>query len=418
MGISDALEELGRYLDRCEERVQSVELLEGAGSGSGGTLTADLQVTLPIAQEPTERTAVTPTAVSITEAGGIRVEVESPEGIVPPTNDRVSVDAREVALRDDALVARLSVAVATDGAESKSRIERHERSDKEVQGSGGDAALDGSGDAALNGSGDSTLDRAGNTLQNGTGDAIQSGSRDARSDDRDGSAIRELDRGTAEPEMDTDAKSTTDAERSTPNAERTAGSESNSDGNDPTNDLDIDPETRDVPPFEDRELLEKVYESCDTFAEMPEAIGMDVTAETVRRYMIDHGIHEPNSYNTNRSETGETEAGADTDEEDAGDADDEEPPLADDEPITVVADGIGLPEDVTVDAIIDTVSRSNTIYEVQRDIGVDRDEALEVLRKLNLLDLVVGRLATEGDRRMSREEVIQRLREQERASAA
>jgi len=165
------------------------------------------------------------------------------------------------------------------------------------------------------------------------------------------------------------------------------GSGDSSDGT-PVEDYGRD---RDVPPFKDPDLLASVYESCDTFAEMAETLEMDVTAETVRRYMIDYDIHEPNSYDTVDSEDGASDPG-------------------DDEPV-VLSDGIGLPEDITVDALIETVKQSNTIYEVKRDMGVDREDALEMLRELNLLDLVVGRLATEAERDISREDVVERLRE-------
>ena len=148
--------------------------------------------------------------------------------------------------------------------------------------------------------------------------------------------------------------------------------------------------SRDVPPFKNPDLLASVYDSCDTFAEMAETLEMDVTAETVRRYMIDYDIHEPNSYDT----AARPEEAADRDEE----------------PV-VLSDGIGLPETVTVDTLIETVKRSNTIYEVKRDVGVDREDALEMLRELNLLDLVVGRLATEAERDISRDDIVERLRE-------
>ncbi|MFB6219624.1 MAG: hypothetical protein ABEH77_10715 [Halobacteriaceae archaeon] len=164
-----------------------------------------------------------------------------------------------------------------------------------------------------------------------------------------------------------------------------------------------------VPPFRDPELLERVYDSCDTFAEMTDEIGMDVTAETVRRYMIDHGIHEPNSYDTGPESDADTTGGAGR-PADAGEPADEEPGAGADTPV-VLADGIGLPDDVTVETLVETVKRSNTIYEVKRNIGIEREDALEMLRELNLLDLVVGRLATEDERDISREEVVQRLRE-------
>jgi hypothetical protein len=160
---------------------------------------------------------------------------------------------------------------------------------------------------------------------------------------------------------------------------------------------------RDVPPFRDRELLAEVYETHDTFAEMTEALGMDVTAETVRRYMVDHGIHQPNSYDTGGDEEERSESEPTAETESVTDAEPEPTP-------PVVADGIGLPDDVTVERLIETVKRSNTIYEVRQDIGIEHDDALEMLRELNLLDLVVGRLATEAERDISRDEIVGRLR--------
>lgn len=169
-----------------------------------------------------------------------------------------------------------------------------------------------------------------------------------------------------------------------------------------------------VPPFRDPDLLAEVYESCDTFAEMTDALGMDVTAETVRRYMIDYGIHEPRSYDTSRSrDAGGPSDGADerpTDQaDDVRTAEDER----DDElqsPV-VLADGIGLPDEVTVDAIVEAVRTSDTVYEVKRDIGLERGDTLALLRELDLLDLVVGRLATEREREISREQVVDHLRQ-------
>jgi len=206
---------------------------------------------------------------------------------------------------------------------------------------------------------------------------------------------------------------------------------------------------REVPPFRDRDLLAEVYESEGTFAEMADALEMDVTAETVRRYMIDYDIHEPDSYDTG----GESGADHDSDanETTADDASVPEDPTrpdertgtngrtgtddetavddattadgaaatdgttatddaTDDSPV-VLSDGIGLPDDVTVDTLIESVKRSNTIYEVTRDVDMDRHEALEMLQDLNLLDLVIGRLSTETDRNITREDVVARLRE-------
>jgi len=139
---------------------------------------------------------------------------------------------------------------------------------------------------------------------------------------------------------------------------------------------------RGVPPFKNPELLADVYESCDTFAAMAEELPMDVTGETVRRYMIEHDIHEPDTYQTGS----------------AG------------QPIAL-SDGIGLPEDVTVETLIETVKNSSTIYEVKQDIDIEREDALEMLQELNLLNLVVGRLGSEREREITREDVVDCLRE-------
>ncbi|MGM0605561.1 MAG: hypothetical protein ACQETB_07805 [Halobacteriota archaeon] len=159
---------------------------------------------------------------------------------------------------------------------------------------------------------------------------------------------------------------------------------------DPPDEGAVDDTHRDVPPFRDPDLLQTVYESCDTFAEMRAELGMDVTPETVRRYMIDHGIHEPNSYKTN-------------------------PDRVDARSQVVLTDGIGLPENVTVERLIETVKRSRTIYEVKQELNMEQAAARELLRELNLLDLVVGRLTRENEREIRREDVIERLREVSRS---
>jgi len=182
---------------------------------------------------------------------------------------------------------------------------------------------------------------------------------------------------------------------------------------------------RDVPPFRDPDLLAEVYDSCETFAEMSDAIDMDVTAETVRRYMIDYDIHEPNRYDTGDEDAdtadpdgevddsaaeagGSTADGADS-SDDAGDSSVESDPDA--AAPVVVTDGLGLPDDLTLDALVETVSRSNTVYEVTRDVGLEREEALDLLRRLNLIDLVVGRMSREPERDVGREEILERLRD-------
>lgn len=49
----------------------------------------------------------------------------------------------------------------------------------------------------------------------------------------------------------------------------------------------------DRPQYQDPERLAAVYDETATFEEMRDELGVDVTAQTVRKYMIKHGIHEP-----------------------------------------------------------------------------------------------------------------------------
>lgn len=153
----------------------------------------------------------------------------------------------------------------------------------------------------------------------------------------------------------------------------------------------------DVPPFRNPELLQEVYDTHDTFAEMADALEMDVTGETVRRYMIDHDIHQPNSY---RADSGAASPATPTATESDDRAD-----------LAVRPDGIGLPDGVTVEELIETVSQSNTIYEVKEDLGLERMEAHTMLKDLNMVDLVLGRLSNDTSRDITREDVVERLRE-------
>lgn len=181
--------------------------------------------------------------------------------------------------------------------------------------------------------------------------------------------------------------------------------------------------SRDVPPFRDTALLTEIYESCDTFAEMADAIEMDVTPETVRRYMIDNGIHEPTPYNTDDSANTTDDADPSVSERDPSASDrvaatsDDEPTASDDslapdgeQTPVVLADGIGLTDEIDVDTLVEAVRNSRTIYEVKQEIGLDREDAVETLREYDLLDLVVTRLSDDGRNEVTREEVVERLR--------
>jgi hypothetical protein len=358
VGVSNALRELAGVLD--EYDTGSVVAV-GSAERSDGATTVTARIELPISTDPSngDRTTFGLSDARVTADGELTFALASDDPLAS-RHDDVTVEPTDVTLTDDGPpTVTLTVAVPTGADRAPADTSNgDDAGSRDVATTGGDATGDGTatgsstGDGAVAGSGGDDPTVAG--AASGVGSPADS----------------------AQDEASLDATSTAaDAdEGSTGTA--AAGRD------------------RDVPPFRDRELLAEVYDSCDTFAEMTEELGMDVTAETVRRYMVDHDIHQPNSYETG-SEQVETPA-----TEPEGDR----PPVA-------LPDGLGLPDDVTVDSFIETIKRSNTIYEVKRDVGIPQEDALDMLKQLNLIDLVVGRLATEGERDIQREDIVDRLRE-------
>lgn len=180
-------------------------------------------------------------------------------------------------------------------------------------------------------------------------------------------------------------------------------------------------------PYEDTEYLQQLYDSCDTFTEMSREIQMDVASETVRRYMIEAGIHNPSTYNTAIEEQADEcssstteDAETDTNTEAKAEMETAEPASPQSLPATdavetvpdeqLVTDGIGLPEGLQIEDIMDAVIDSVTVYEVQKHLCLERQRTQELLKQLNLLDLVVGRIADNSERTVSREEVATRIR--------
>ena len=205
-----------------------------------------------------------------------------------------------------------------------------------------------------------------------------------------------------------------------------------------------------VPAYDDTPYLRRLYETCGTFAEMSDRIEMDVSAETVRRYMTDAGVHTPASYETtNRTSESsggtasdaasdasvatESTAGTESvtapepepDAESAGESAGESAPatsrgsLADGDrgpPASLpdeqlVTDGIGLPEALTLHDVVDAVVDARTVHEVQREVGLDYNRTRQLLCQLNLLDLVVGRVSGDSDRTVTVDVVADRIRE-------
>lgn len=170
----------------------------------------------------------------------------------------------------------------------------------------------------------------------------------------------------------------------------------------------------DVPPYEDTEYLRCLYDTCENFTEMSDRIEMDISSETVRRYMIEADVHDPTSYDTTASSDSEREDTATTTPAEPTSA---ESPTPSDDPMEtipdeqLVTDGLGLPENVQLDDIADAVVDSMTVYEVQRHLDLERQQTQALLEELNLLDLVMRQLSDNPERTVSYEQVATRIRE-------
>ncbi|ADB62810.1 hypothetical protein Htur_3955 (plasmid) [Haloterrigena turkmenica DSM 5511] len=240
-----------------------------------------------------------------------------------------------------------------------------------------------------------------------------------------------------------------------------------------------------VPAYKDPDALRAVYEEYDTFPEMTEALGADVTSETVRRYMVEYDIHDPNDTRqihkhtspdqNERDLSGGDSAGEEESSESNGtpletvgdestvtfDADpskdsteagisvtatsERSPTIETDEsdtpPVTgeddyvenghgdasengdgeaattdigdtsvaelltestsedgdnsLIADGFGIPKDLTVDELTTIVNESTTIYEVKTRLDVNQNHARRLLKETALIDLVTQRIGAE-----------------------
>lgn len=381
MGIGGVLLELGRYLEACERTpgVDSVGLDEDGAPGTAGSVTATVELTLSTCPAGEGANALDLADTRVDDDGRIRASFETPEAVLPERPDGVEIATRETRVTEDGRIAVRLVATAVAQEAGQRATGR------------GDAGVAGATDTPAAGRGDAGAAGATDAPAAGRGDTP------AAADAGPPGQVAGDDQG-VEHDADADERASQQTHATRTGADTDRSSE------------------RDLPPFRDHALLREVYESCGTFAEMSDALEMDVTGETVRRYMIDAGIHEPDSYGSSgaddaeRDEEGVDEgaavAGTDP-REDTGRGSAEEDL---DSPV-VLTDGIGLPEGVQIETIVETVKRSNTLYEVKTAIGIGREEALEILQQLDLLDHVVGRLATADEREVTRELVVERLRE-------
>ncbi|MFW5919336.1 MAG: hypothetical protein ACOCSF_03965 [Halanaeroarchaeum sp.] len=177
----------------------------------------------------------------------------------------------------------------------------------------------------------------------------------------------------------------------------------------------------DRPAYADPAKLRRVYEQYDTFEEMTDALDVEVTPATVRRHMIKYGIYDPADADgeTNRREPtssgsrhatqprpngrdsspGGAPGAARNGRPDRDGADDTDPVAAirdtiarRNDPALALPDDDELPDGVTVPDVIEAVVASQTMYQVAKHLETDRETARAALERLDLLDLVEGRL--------------------------
>lgn len=207
------------------------------------------------------------------------------------------------------------------------------------------------------------------------------------------------------------------------------------------------------PRYKDPELLEEVYEAHDTFPEMRRALDVDVTAETVRLHMIEHGIHDPESTisevrrKSSQAQGQNSTAEGETDTHDGqtkpttnghsnhtlgtNGHDEQTTPVANGHSDEVQTDtkeettetglgiqdtdidieGVNLPEEVTVEDIVEALSNARTIHEVEVKLNVDREDARQLLKRFDMLDAVIGRLKQPNKDDVTNEQIKERIQE-------
>lgn len=204
----------------------------------------------------------------------------------------------------------------------------------------------------------------------------------------------------------------------------------------------------DPPAYRDPGKLREAYENNDTFAAMTDALDVDVTSQTVRKYAIEHGIHEVSTRSdpdvgdepvedTDEADDPDTRhPGTDDGTTDDANVDDAEGPDREtvtdgsgrggtagpvspdgrgDEPAVdpgstgsngpdvrarvdsvaseVLPDGESLPGELDAAGFVDAVREAGTLYDLQRLLDLDRDRTRALLDRLDLLDLVHGRVS-------------------------
>ena len=128
-----------------------------------------------------------------------------------------------------------------------------------------------------------------------------------------------------------------------------------------------------LPLHRDHRRLEQLYNEYPTFRDMAAAVDEDISAETIRRYSIEHGIHTPHE--------------------------------------TSGQNGSGDTEVHQIEEIVEAVQTARTLYDVERSLELDRAETISILREHDLLGFVLGRINRNEDEHQRKAAIEQQIQE-------
>lgn len=371
MGVHRTFQLFSELIDQYESDGRSIQHLEAATvDDEAGVLNATIEVPLTLCS-PAGEQELSPEAAALTDDGGLQVDFSLPE--LPSTDeDLVSTTVEAVRVADEGF--SLTVAVTVDPTETVST-----------------------------GSGDVDEGAVNNDPQSATAAAEEA--EGTTNEESTISFAERLER--ADPDDVSRQKTATASE----------------------NTADEFAAVRDatVPPYEDVKYLQALYDGCDNFTEMSRHIQMDVSSETVRRYMIEADVHDPDTYDTSDEVSPAVDNETSSTDESAESAEEHEQQTTavgtvsaqTDEPESVkqipdeklVTDGLGLPENVHLEEVAGAVVDSVTVYEVTQALGLDREQTRAVLEELNLLSLVLRPLADDPEWSVTYEQVVERIQE-------
>ncbi|SFR67565.1 hypothetical protein SAMN04487947_3440 [Halogeometricum rufum] len=388
MALRSAFDVLSELVERCEANGRELRSVEvSTDDGRAGTLSAEMEVPVSLCEANAggSESDLTPAAATVTEGGGLCVEFAAGvvDQLTEPAEPGVSATVRGARVGDEG---ELLVAVGL-------HIDPANRATG-PDGRDGSETVSGANERSYGDRSDADRDREEQSHEDPSATEPPTTEQTAVDPSADPTASPEPDGG-----PDPSRSETREA------TERGADGETLDDVRDDS-----------VPPYEDTPYLRRLYETCDTFVEMSEEIPMDVASETVRRYMIEAGVHDPTSYDTSPASTSTESLDAEGTAADGGD-----PGSAASTPTMeaveaaveeqVVVDGVALPDGLEVTDVVDAVVESATLFEVQRRLELDRKPTQELLDQLDLLDLVLHRVSEGPKRQVSHEEVTARIRQ-------